>query len=95
MSKRQTSKKNFAFVFAFAWSEHRLSGSDDTHVTFVSFSHHERPFVKSELVEYLERSEFGFKLCVHERDFMVGDTIPANIEAAINHSRRVVMVISR
>ena len=51
--------------------------------------------MKSELVEYLERSEFGFKLCVHERDFMVGDTIPANIEAAINHSRRVVMVISR
>ena len=32
---------------------------------------------------------------MHERDFTVGDTIPANIDAAIRHSRRMIMVISR
>ena len=50
--------------------------------------------MKKEVLEYLEEN-FGFKLCVHERDFTVGDTIPANIEVAIKHSRRMIMVISR
>ena len=45
-------------------------------------------------MEYLE-NEHGYTLCVHERDFTVGDTIVANIEAAINHSRRMIMVTSK
>ncbi len=43
---------------------------------------------------YLER-ELGYTLCFHERDFLVGESIPANIEAAINHSRRMIMIMSR
>ena len=58
------------------------------------FSHHDRPFVKENVLNYLENT-FGFKICMHERDFTVGDTIPANIDAAIKHSRRMIMVISR
>ena len=59
-----------------------------------SFSHLDRPFVKSEVLQYLE-DEFGLNLCVHERDFLAGAAITANIAAAIQHSRRMVMVISR
>ena len=58
------------------------------------FSHHDRPFVKENVLEYLENT-YGFKICMHERDFTVGDTIPANIDAAIRHSRGMIMVISR
>ncbi len=49
--------------------------------------------MKAEIKEFLEK--LGFTLCIHERDFLVGESIPANIEAAINHSRRMIMIISR
>ena len=59
-----------------------------------SFSHFDRPFVKREVLQYLE-DEFGLNLCIHERDFLGGAAITANIAAAIQHSRRMIMVISR
>ncbi len=46
-----------------------------------------------EIQKFLEKQ--GFTLCIHERDFLVGESIPANIKAAINHSRRMIMLISR
>ena len=61
---------------------------------FGLFSHPDRPFVKKEILEFLEQ-EFGLRLCIHERDFLGGATITANITAAIGHSRRMIMVISR
>ncbi len=51
-------------------------------------------FMKSHVKQYLE-NELGYKLCFHERDFVVGESIPANIEAAINHSRRMILLISK
>ena len=59
-----------------------------------SCSHFDRKFVKKEIIEYLENCH-GFSLCVHERDFSVGATIPDNIEAATNHSHHMIMVVSR
>ena len=50
--------------------------------------------MKKEVLQYLE-DECGLKLCVHERDFLGGAAIAANICAAIEHSRRMVMVVSR
>ncbi len=61
---------------------------------FVIYSHKDRKFMKNHILVYLEE-ELGFKLCIHERDFVVGETICAGIEAAINHSRRIIMIISR
>ena len=58
------------------------------------YSHHDRSFIKQEVLEYLE-GQFHFQLCLHERDVMVGEMIPVNTEAAIKHSRRMIMVISR
>ena len=63
-------------------------------IMLASNSCHDRQFVKREVIEYLEET-FGYTLCIHERDFMVGDTIPANIDVAIKHSQRMIMVISR
>ncbi len=50
--------------------------------------------MKKYVQQYLEK-ELGYTVCFHERDFLVGESIPANIEAAINHSRRMIMIISR
>ena len=50
--------------------------------------------MKKEVLQYLEH-EFGLKLCIHERDFLGGAAIIANIAAAIEHSRRMIMVISK
>ncbi len=43
---------------------------------------------------YLEE-ELGFKLCIHERDFMPGTSIISNIEEAVKHSRRTIIIISK
>ena len=39
--------------------------------------------------------DFHFKLILHERDFVPGVTIHANIVDAIKHSRRMIMILSR
>ncbi len=62
-------------------------------ILFLCFSHFDSKFVINEIQPFLE--EMGFRLCIHERDFLVGASIPANIEAAINHSRRMIMIISK
>ncbi len=50
--------------------------------------------MKKHVQQYLER-DLGYTVCFHERDFLAGESIPANVEAAINHSRRMIMIISR
>ena len=39
--------------------------------------------------------EHGFKLMLHERDFVAGMTIRRNIINAIEHSRRMIVILSR
>ncbi|CAE1281261.1 unnamed protein product [Acanthosepion pharaonis] len=39
-------------------------------------------------------NEMGFKICVHFRDFLVGETISNNIIDAIEKSRRTILVVS-
>ena len=39
--------------------------------------------------------EFNFNLILHERDFVPGVTIHANIVDAIKRSRRMIMILSR
>ena len=39
--------------------------------------------------------DFNFKLILHERDFVPGVTILANIVDAIKHSRKMIMILSR
>ena len=39
--------------------------------------------------------EYGFRLVIHERDWIAGRTIRANITDSIEKSRRVIFIISR
>ncbi len=39
--------------------------------------------------------DYGFKLFIHQRDFIAGRTIMANIIHGIEKSRRVIFIMSR
>ena len=61
---------------------------------YVCFSEADRDFMLKHIQGYLEE-ELGFKLCIHERDFMPGTSIIGNIEEAVKHSRRTIVLISK
>ena len=64
---------------------------------FVSYSNADEGFITGELMPRLEeprQGRLGYKLCVHFRDFPVGGHIPETILAAVNDSRRVIMILS-
>lgn len=70
-------------------------GDDKDFDAFVSYrsSQIDEDFVYTRLYPKLEK-EMGFKLCLHYRDFIPGDTIANNIIWAINNSRRTIIVLS-
>ncbi|XP_022826408.1 protein toll-like [Spodoptera litura] len=61
---------------------------------FVSFSHGDEQFVRSQLVARLESGPTPYRLCLHYRDWAPGGWIPAQIAASVRASRRTVAVVS-
>ncbi|KAK3884579.1 hypothetical protein Pcinc_011135 [Petrolisthes cinctipes] len=73
-----------------------VAKEDDQHYlydTFVCYSQTDRQWVFEHLVARLE-GDGRYRVCVHERDFAVGQEITDNIIASIEKSRKVVMVLS-
>lgn len=62
---------------------------------FVSYKSHpiDEHFVVHVLYPKLEQ-ELGFKLCLHFRDFVPGETISNNIINAIENSRRTILILT-
>ena len=75
----------------------RLDDSDSTKIydAFVSYSGHDHGWVWSTLREQLETHEPPYKLCIHDRDFLVGAPIQENILNSVHLSKRMIMVLSR
>ncbi|RVE49087.1 hypothetical protein evm_006208 [Chilo suppressalis] len=61
---------------------------------FVSFSQKDARFVADELVPKLE-GENNLQLCVHYRDWLIGDMIPAQIARSVEQSRRTIIILSK
>ena len=62
---------------------------------FVSCERADAIWVKRNVLPKLENQQNGLKICVAQRNFMVGTTIIDNIVSSINQSRKVVYVISQ
>ena len=62
---------------------------------FVSYSHADAHWVWQELQPFLENQKLQFSLCIHDRDFLAGADVVDNISAAVNISRRTIIVLSK
>jgi hypothetical protein len=59
---------------------------------FLSFSQADRGWVYNTLLPHLERA--GVRICLPERDFALGRPRLVNIEEAIQHSRRTLLIMT-
>lgn len=86
------------FLFSRGWCRSIIHeeeiDKDAEYDAFVSFSQEDARWVSEKLVPVLE-GEHKFKLCVHYRDWVIGDMIPAQIARSVERSRRTIVVLSR
>ena len=61
---------------------------------FVSYSSTDEAWVLNQLVEKLESSNEGLKLCLHERDFQIGRPIADNIVSSLEKSSSCILVLT-
>ncbi|XP_039616592.1 toll-like receptor 1 isoform X1 [Polypterus senegalus] len=74
-------------------TEKKLGSASFLYHAFISYSHHDLPWVESYLVPNLE--EAGFKLCIHQRDFVPGDWIIDNIINCVENSYKTLFILSK
>lgn len=77
------------------WVHEEELDRDKKYDAFVSFSHADEQFVHESLAAELEREPCGFRLCIHTRDWLLGEWIPTQIAVSVEQSRRTIIVLSR
>ncbi|GIY54923.1 insulin-like growth factor-binding protein complex acid labile subunit [Caerostris extrusa] len=65
-----------------------------TYDAFVSYNSRDNYWIAQHLIPALELEDPRYKLCVHERDFILGQLITENILESIEASRNVILVLT-
>ncbi|KAL4237181.1 hypothetical protein ACF0H5_005561 [Mactra antiquata] len=71
----------------------QIEGNDYLFDAFVSYNQEDSDWVIKKLLPVLEE-DCGYKLCIHERDFVPGLYIDDNIAQCIQKSKTVILVLS-
>ncbi|KAI5636559.1 TIR domain-containing protein [Phthorimaea operculella] len=74
---------------------HNPDSDDKPYDAFISFAHEDQEYVMNTLLPGLEQGPEQFRVCVHYRDWHVGDWIPAQIMRSVQLSKRTLIVLSR
>ncbi|CAH1271019.1 TLR2 [Branchiostoma lanceolatum] len=69
-------------------------GEREKYHVFFCYSSADAPWVK-DIIQTLESDKFGFKCCIHKRDFTPGASVFENISRSIQESQKTVFVLSR
>ncbi|KAL0858265.1 hypothetical protein ABMA27_012169 [Loxostege sticticalis] len=86
------------FLFSRGWCQSWVHEDDIDNAeydAFVSFSQGDAQWVAEQLLPNLEGEPNNYKLCVHYRDWVIGDMIPAQIATSVEQSRRTIVVLTK
>ena len=76
------------------WDRVKENPQEKDYDAFVSFSCKDANWVLKTLLPHLEAPQYGFHLCVHDRDFVPGVAIIKNIMTAIECSRQTILILT-
>ncbi|XP_017068011.1 LOW QUALITY PROTEIN: protein toll [Drosophila eugracilis] len=76
------------------WVSEEELDKDKTYDAFISYSHKDEELI-SKLLPKLEGGPHPFRICLHDRDWLVGDCIPEQIVRTVDDSKRVIIVLSQ
>ena len=87
--------KIFCLKLTYQWKQYQILRDTQYYEydAFVAFHESDLDFVTTEIVLNLEEND-EFKLCIHHRNFIVGGSIEENILAAIEKSRKTIVILS-
>ncbi|XP_052089707.1 toll-like receptor 3 [Mytilus californianus] len=94
----QSHIKNYVYLLRVSYNKRRgyLSFDNDDdfeYNAFVVYCEADRDWVHTKFVQRVEKEE-GLKLCIHHRDFEIGQPIIDNIDKFVEKSRKVVVIMS-
>ncbi|EDW03179.1 protein toll [Drosophila grimshawi] len=80
--------------FCLWWVSEEELDKDKTYDAFISYSHKDEELI-AQLLPKLENDLHSFRVCLHGRDWLIGDCIPEQIVRTVNDSKRVIIILSQ
>ncbi|CAC5359688.1 TLR13 [Mytilus coruscus] len=94
----QSHIKNYVYLFRVSYNKRRgyltmENDEDFEYNAFVVYCEADSDWVHTQFIKRVENVE-GLKLCIHHRDFEIGQPIIENIDKFVEKSRKVVVIMS-